>query len=124
MKKKATLFFFLNIVIIGMLIFNLFVFTTRMPFLPWFIEDGWGYLGLVLTSFVLLIISFKSYQLYKNGEITILQISIPLVSAMFSLFVMFMPLNDFMTIFSLIVDVSILIICLISFRGTVTSLSS
>ncbi|MEM5603626.1 hypothetical protein AAHB61_31365 [Bacillus cereus] len=107
-----------------MLIFNLFVFTTRMSFLPWFIEDGWGYLGLVLTSFVLLIISFKSYQLYKNGEITILQISIPLVSAIFSLFVMFMPLNDFMTIFSLIVDVSILIICLISFRGTVTSLSN
>ena len=68
MKKKATLFFFLNIVIIGMLIFNLFVFTTRMPFLPWFIEDGWGYLGLVLTSFVLLIISLKSYQLYKKME--------------------------------------------------------
>ena len=73
MKKKATLFFFLNIVIIGMLIFNLFAFTSRMPFLPWFIENGWGYLGLLLTSFVLLIISFKSYQLYKNGEITTLQ---------------------------------------------------
>ncbi|ABY46602.1 hypothetical protein BcerKBAB4_5635 (plasmid) [Bacillus mycoides KBAB4] len=114
MKKKSNHYLFINNVIIGMLILNLFIFTSSIRFLPWFIEDGWGTLGLLLTSFVLLITFFKSYQLHKNGERTILQTSIPLVSAMFSFFVM-LTLSDFMTIFSLIVNVSILIICLISF---------
>ncbi len=114
MKKKRTITF-LNILIMGMLILNLFIFTSRMRFLPWFIEDGWGYSGLLLTSLVLLIIFFKSNQLHKNGEITTSQKFIPLVSAIFSLFIMLMPLNDFMTIFALIVNVSLLIICLISF---------
>ncbi|WJE77669.1 hypothetical protein QRE62_08590 [Bacillus mycoides] len=114
MKKKSNHYLFINNVIIGMLILNLFIFTSSIRFLPWFIEDGWGTLGLLLTSFVLLITFFKSYQLHKNGERTILQTSIPLVSAMFSFFVM-LTLSDFMTIFSLIVNVSILIICLIPF---------
>lgn len=109
MKRNRTVTF-INSLIVSMLILNLFIFTSRMRFLPWFIEDGWGYAGLLLTSIVLLIIFFKSYQLHKNGEITTLQEFIPLVSAIFSLFIMLMPLNDFNTIFALIVNVSI--ICL------------
>lgn len=96
-----------------MLILNLFIFTSRMPFLPWFIEDGWGHLGLLVTSLVLLIIFLKSYQLHKNKEISNSQKFIPLVSAIFSLFFLLMPLSDFMTIFALIVNVSIL--CYVSF---------
>lgn len=114
MKKNRTITF-LNILTMGMLILNLFIFTSRMRFLPWYVEDGWGYLGLLLTSLVLLIIFIKSYLLHKHGEITTLQKFIPLVCAIFSLFILFMQLNDFMTIFALIVDVSLLIICLISF---------
>ncbi|EJS66812.1 MULTISPECIES: hypothetical protein [Bacillus cereus group] len=114
MKKKSNHYLFLNNVIIGMLIFNIFIFTSIMPFLPWFMEDGDGYMGLLLTSFVLLMTFFKSYQLHKNGERTILQTSIPLVSAMFSFFSM-LTLIDFINIFCLIVNVGILIICLISF---------
>ncbi|MGE7835803.1 hypothetical protein [Viridibacillus arvi] len=110
MKKNRTITF-INSLIVSMLILNLFIFTSRMRFSPWFIEDGWGYAGLILTSFVMLIIFFKSYHLHKNGEITTFQEFIPLVSAIFSLIIMLMPLNDFNTIFALIVNVSI--ICLI-----------
>ena len=66
MKKKSNHYLFINNVIIGMLILNLFIFTSSIRFLPWFIEDGWGTLGLLLTSFVLLITFFKSYQLHKK----------------------------------------------------------
>lgn len=111
--KKITIISRLNIIIASILILNLFIFTSRIRSLPWFIEDGWGHLGLVPTSFVLLIIFLKSYQLHKNKEISNSQKFIPLVSAIFTLFFLLMPLNDFMTIFALIVNVSIL--CFISF---------
>ncbi|MFV5170119.1 hypothetical protein [Bacillus cereus] len=111
--RKNTTIDYLNIGIISMLILNLFIFTSRMPFLPWSIEDGWGHLGLLVTSLALLIIFLKSYQLHKNKEINSSQKFIPLVSAIISLFFLLMPLSDFMTIFALIVNV--IILCYVSF---------
>jgi len=108
--KKANTITIINTLMISMLVLNLFIFTSRVAALPWFIEDGWGYSGLVLTSVVFLFIFFKSYQLHKNGKVTTLQKFIPLVAALFSLFVMLSYSTDFMTIFALIVNTSILII--------------
>ncbi|MED2693557.1 hypothetical protein [Bacillus toyonensis] len=116
MKKNKTVNF-LNIGVISMLILNLFIFTSRMSFLPWYIEDAWGHLGLIPTSCVLLIIFFKSHKLHKNGEVTILQKFIPIIIAMFSLFILFGYTSDFKTIFALILNGILLIIYLIASWG-------
>ncbi|MED0959842.1 hypothetical protein [Bacillus paramycoides] len=108
--KKQTNITILNTLMISMLILNLFIFTSRMSFLPWFIEDGWGYAGLLLTSVVFLISFFISWQLHKNGELTTLQKFIPLIAAIFSLVIMLMHSSDFKTIFAIMFNSIILII--------------
>ncbi|MED1114378.1 hypothetical protein [Bacillus paramycoides] len=114
--KKQTIITTLNALIISMLVSNLFIFTSRMSFLPWYIEDGWGYLGLLFTSVVFLITFFMSSQLHKNGELTTLQKFIPLVSAILSIFVLLIPSSDFMTIVANLINTIILTIYIIVFQ--------
>ncbi|MFJ8351875.1 hypothetical protein ACQKNN_21585 [Bacillus paramycoides] len=114
--KKQTIITTLNALIISMLVLNLFIFTSRMSFLPWYIEDGWGYLGLLFTSIVFLITFFMSSQLHKNGELTTLQKFIPLVSAVLSIFVLLIPSSDFMTIVANLINTIILTIYIIAFQ--------
>ncbi|MED0968000.1 hypothetical protein [Bacillus paramycoides] len=114
--KKQTIITTLNALIISMLVSNLFIFTSRMSFLPWYIEDGWGYLGLLFTSVVFLITFFMSSQLHKNGELTTLQKFIPLVSAILSIFVFLIPSSDFMTIVANLINTIILTIYIIVFQ--------
>lgn len=116
--KNQTNITILNTLMISMLILNLFIFTSRMSFLPWYIEDGWGYLGLLFTSFVFLISFFISSKLHKDGELTTLQNFIPLVSAILSIFVLIIPSSDFMTILANLVDTIILTIYIIVFQTT------
>ncbi|WP_242248566.1 hypothetical protein [Bacillus cereus group sp. BfR-BA-01523] len=92
--KKQTNITILNTVIISTLVFNLSIFTSRMSFLPWYIEDGWGYLGLLFTSFIFLISFFKSSKLHKGGKLTMLQKFIPLASAILSIFVLLIPSSN------------------------------
>ncbi|NWK67558.1 hypothetical protein HWX41_00255 [Bacillus paramycoides] len=114
--KKQTIITTLNALIISMLVSNLFIFTSRMSFLPWYIEDGWGYLGLLFTSVVFLITFFMSSQLHKNGELTTLQKFIPLVSAVLSIFVLLIPSSDFMTIVANLINTILLTIYIIVFQ--------
>ncbi|MED1559696.1 hypothetical protein [Bacillus paramycoides] len=114
--KKQTIITTLNALIISMLVLNLFIFTSRMSFLPWYIEDGWGYLGLLFTSIVFLITFFMSSQLHKNGELTTLQKFIPLVSAVLSIFVLLIPSSDFMIIVANLINTIILTIYIIAFQ--------
>ncbi|MEK7014279.1 hypothetical protein [Bacillus sp. FSL R9-9410] len=114
--KQQTTTTILNTLMISMLILNLFIFTSRMSFLPWYIEDGWGYLGLLFTSFVFLISFFMSSKLHKDGKLTTLQKFIPLVSAILSIFVLLIPTSDFMTILANLIDTIILTIYIIVFQ--------
>ncbi|MEK4570968.1 MULTISPECIES: hypothetical protein [Bacillus] len=106
----------LNTLIISTLVFNLFIFTSRMSFLPWYIEDGWGYLGLLFTSFIFLLCFFQSSKLHKDGKLTTLQKFIPLASAALSIFVLITPSSDFMTILANLINTIILTIYIIVFQ--------
>lgn len=116
--KKQTIITTLNALIISMLVSNLFIFTSRMSFLPWYIEDGWGYLGLVFTSFIFLISFFQSSKLHKDRKLTTLQKFIPLASAILSIFVLITPSSDFMTILANLINTIILTIYITVFQTT------
>ncbi|MED0988530.1 hypothetical protein [Bacillus nitratireducens] len=114
--KKQTNITILNTLIISTLVFNLFIFTSRMSFLPWYIEDGWGYLGLLFTSFIFLLCFFQSSKFHKDGKLTALQKFIPLTSAALSIFVLITPSSDFMTILANLINTIILTIYIIVFQ--------
>ncbi len=46
--KKQTNITILNSLMISTLVFNFFIFTSRMSFLPWYIEDGWGVFRIII----------------------------------------------------------------------------
>ncbi|MCW1241730.1 hypothetical protein [Bacillus pretiosus] len=114
--EKQTNITVLNTLIISTLVFNLFIFTSRMSFLPWYIEEGWGYLGLVFTSFIFLLCFFQSSKLHKNRKLTTLQKFIPLASAILSIFVLITPSSDFMTILANLINTIILTIYITVFQ--------
>ncbi|SCC64881.1 hypothetical protein [Bacillus wiedmannii] len=114
--EKQTNITILNTLIISTLVFNLFIFTSRMSFLPWYIEDGWGYLGLLFTSFIFLLCFFQSSKLHKAGKLTTLQKFIPLASAVLSIFMLIIPSSDFMTILANLINTIILTIYIIVFQ--------
>ncbi|MGG5739524.1 MULTISPECIES: hypothetical protein [Bacillus cereus group] len=116
--KEQTNITILNTLIISTLVFNLFIFTSRMSFLPWYIEYGWRYLGLLFTSFIFLLCFFKSSKLHKDGKLTTLQKFIPLASAALSIFVPVTPSSDFMTILANLINTIILTIYIIVFQTT------
>ncbi|PFD35115.1 hypothetical protein CN285_24355 [Bacillus cereus] len=57
----------LSLIQLFLLILNLFIFSSAMPFLPWFIENAFGWLGIVATTPFLLIIGRIMPQLKKSG---------------------------------------------------------
>ncbi|HDR7516235.1 hypothetical protein AB1I92_26220 [Bacillus mobilis] len=116
--EKQTNITVLNTLIMSTLVFNLFIFTSRMSFLPWYIEDGWGYLGLLFTSFIFLLCFFQSSKLYKNGKLTTLQKFIPLASAILSIFVLIAPSSDLMTVLANLINTTILTIYITVFQTT------
>ncbi|MCU5684479.1 MULTISPECIES: hypothetical protein [Bacillus] len=116
--EKQTNITILNTLIISTLVFNLFIFTSRMSFLPWYIEDGWGYLGLLFTSLIFLLCFFQSAKLHKDGKLTTLQKFIPLASAILSIFVLITPSSDFMTILANLINTIILTIYITVFQTT------
>ncbi|PDZ07883.1 hypothetical protein COE20_16910 [Bacillus cereus] len=117
MKKQRNITI-LNTLIISMSVFNLFIFTSRMSFLPWYIEDGWGYLGLLFTSFIFLLCFFQSSKLHKNGKLTTLQKFIPLASAILSIFILITPSSDLMTVLANLINTTILTIYITVFQTT------
>ncbi|MDM5152746.1 hypothetical protein QUF88_01975 [Bacillus sp. DX1.1] len=60
----------LNSILVGTIILNLFIFTSRMRFFPWFIEDAWGYLGVLLTTPILIVIYFILRYFHKQQLVT------------------------------------------------------
>ncbi|MDA2626727.1 hypothetical protein PDQ36_26390 [Bacillus cereus] len=71
----------LNSILVGTIILNLFIFTSRMRSFPWFIEDAWGYLGLFLTAPILIVIYFILRYFHKQQLVTNINKTIPVFLA-------------------------------------------
>ncbi|QWG36596.1 hypothetical protein EXW31_27830 (plasmid) [Bacillus mycoides] len=49
----------LSLIQLFLLVLNLFIFSSAMPLLPWFIESAFGWLGILATTPFLLFINNK-----------------------------------------------------------------
>ncbi|ENQ3078130.1 hypothetical protein ACEOWG_001307 [Bacillus cereus] len=95
----------LNSILVGTIILNLFIFTSRMRFFPWFIEDAWGYLGVFLTAPILIGIYFILRHFHKQQLVTNINKTIPLFVAVTSLIIVFSQTTDFLNIVALVINV-------------------
>ncbi len=102
--KKKTKYIILNVLLIRTLLLNLFIFTSRMSFLPWFIEDAFGYAGVLITSPILLVIFFFFHRLQKNYKVTNLNKFIPLIVTIISLIIVLVNVSDFTNLIALTVN--------------------
>lgn len=103
-----------NSILVGSIILNLFIFTSRMRFFPWFIEDAWGYLGVFLTAPILIGIYFILRNYHKIQLVTNINKVIPLFVAVTSLIIVFMPTNDFLNIVALVINVTMVFLAAVS----------
>ncbi|WHY77062.1 hypothetical protein QNH20_23755 [Neobacillus sp. WH10] len=108
--KEKTKYTILNVLLIGTLLLNLFIFTSRMSFLPWFIEDAFGYAGVLITSPILLAIFFFFHRLQKNYKVTNLNKFIPLIATIISLIIVLINVTDFANLLALTVNAIMFII--------------
>ncbi|MES5930006.1 hypothetical protein QCI77_29250 [Bacillus cereus group sp. MG9] len=46
----------LSLVQLFLLVLNLFIFSSALPVLPWFVENAFGWIGILATTPLLLII--------------------------------------------------------------------
>ncbi|HDX9589364.1 TPA: hypothetical protein ROX98_002360 [Bacillus pseudomycoides] len=85
-------------------ILNLFIFSSRMRFLPWFIEDSVGLFGVLITGPLLLFIGvIMTYIRKKNAHcITKTQQAIPFLAAIFSICIITISFTDFVNIVALV----------------------
>ncbi|MGE7674179.1 hypothetical protein ACQKMV_11450 [Lysinibacillus sp. NPDC094403] len=104
----------INSILVGSIILNLFIFTSRMRFFPWFIEDAWGYLGVFLTAPILIGIYFILRNYHKLQLVTNINKVIPLFVAVTSLIIVFMPTNDFLNIVGLVINVTMVFLAAVS----------
>ncbi|MFJ5564004.1 hypothetical protein [Lysinibacillus xylanilyticus] len=100
----------LNSLLVGTIILNLFIFTSRMRFFPWFIEDAWGYLGVFLTAPILIGIYFILSHYHKLQLASNINKVIPLFVAIASLIIVFLPTTDFLNIVALVINVAMVIL--------------
>ncbi|MGS2751082.1 hypothetical protein ACVAMH_30265 [Bacillus zanthoxyli] len=95
----------LNSLLVGTIILNLFIFTSRMRFFPWFIEDAFGYFGVFLTAPILIGIYFILRHFYKQQLVTNTNKVIPLFVAVTSLIIVFSQTTDFLNNVALVINV-------------------
>lgn len=102
-KKKKVII--LNSILLGTIILNLFIFTSRMRFFPWFIEDAVGYLGVFFTAPILVGIYFILRYFHKQQLVTNTNKLIPLFVSVTSLIIVLMQTIDFLNIVALVINV-------------------
>ncbi|KMP77520.1 Uncharacterized protein BCZB5J_02089 [Bacillus cereus] len=95
----------LNSLLVGTIILNLFIFTSRMRFFPWFIEDAFGYFGVFLTAPILIGIYFILRHFNKQQLVTNINKTLPLFVAVTSLIIVFSQTTDFLNNVALVINV-------------------
>ncbi len=81
-----------------------------MSYFPWFIEDAFGYVGVFVTTPILLVIYFFFHRLQKNDKVTNLNKFIPLIGAITSLIIVLVHVTDFANLLALSVNTIMFII--------------
>ncbi|MGE7919811.1 hypothetical protein ACQKM9_12790 [Viridibacillus sp. NPDC093762] len=95
-----------NSILVGTIVLNLFIFTSNMRLFPWFIEDAWGYLGVILTTPIFIGIYIILRHYHKQQLVTKINKAIPLFVAITSLIIVFGPTTDFLNIVALVINVA------------------
>ncbi|PHF12729.1 hypothetical protein COF83_23965 [Bacillus toyonensis] len=83
----------LSLIQLFLLGLNLFIFSSAMPFLPWFTESAFGWLAILATTPLLLIIGRIMPQLKKSEKycITRTRQVVPFIASIVSLCIMLLP---------------------------------
>ncbi|MEK5126748.1 hypothetical protein [Bacillus sp. FSL R9-9492] len=85
---------------------NLFIFSSAMPFLPWFIESAFGWLGILATTPLLLMIGRIMPQLKKIEGFCITRTGqvVPFIASIVSLCIMLLPIIELSIVIALTVN--------------------
>ncbi|WP_242217900.1 hypothetical protein [Bacillus cereus group sp. BfR-BA-01380] len=115
----------LSIMQLFILILNLFIFSSTMRFLPWFVEDAFGWFGILITAPLLLGIGFIMIYLQKSKgyAITATRKLIPFLSSIFSICISLSYITDFSVIMALAVNFGMVIITMAFLLQDVSKLS-
>ncbi|MEH6889547.1 hypothetical protein V7024_07410 [Bacillus sp. JJ864] len=96
-------------------ILNLFIFSSRMRFLPWFIEDSFGLFGVFITGPLLLFIGVIMTYIRKRDAhcITRTKQAIPFLAAVFSIYIITISFTDFVNIVALVFTALLVVITVV-----------
>ncbi|MDC2863672.1 hypothetical protein [Bacillus sp. BP-3] len=105
----------LSLIQLFLLILNLFIFSSRMRSLPWFVEDSFGLFGIFITAPLLLIIGTIMIYLGKRQNYCIERTrqAIPFIAAIFSFFIVIIQFTDLVNIVALVFTSVMVLITLI-----------
>ncbi|MEH6891223.1 hypothetical protein V7024_16255 [Bacillus sp. JJ864] len=94
----------LSLIQLVLLVLNLFIFFSALPFLPWFVENALGWLGILATTPLLLIIGriLPKLKEYEGHGIT--RQVVPFIASIVSLCIMLSPTTELLTIIALAVN--------------------
>lgn len=110
--KQANLTITLTLIQLFTLVTTLFICSTNVPFFPWFIKKGFGWIGIFVTAPVLLIIGtiMTYYDKKKTNSIKRMRQSIPFITVIFFMYVSFFSLTNRIVITTFIVNLVLVII--------------
>ncbi|SDY72206.1 hypothetical protein [Bacillus sp. 166amftsu] len=113
--KQVNLNMILLFIQLFALVTNLSICSTSMPFFPWFIEKGFGWFGIFITTPVLLIIGtiMTYHDKKKRYSIKQMRQSVPFITVIFFMCVSLLPLTDRIVITSFIVNLGLVIITIV-----------
>ncbi|PGZ97763.1 hypothetical protein COE51_12895 [Bacillus pseudomycoides] len=96
-------------------VLNLFIFSSTMRFLPWFIEDAVGWFGVLITAPLLLIIAVIMIYLQESKGYVIsgTRKIIPFIASIFSICIVLLNITDLSVITALIFNLGMIIITVI-----------
>ncbi len=122
--KQANLIITLTLIQLFTLVTILFICSTNVPFFPWFIKKGFGWIGIFITAPVLLIIGtiMTYYDKKKTHSIKRMRQSIPFITVIFFMYVSFFSLTDRIVITTFIVNLVLVIITIMFLSQDISKL--
>ncbi|WP_035436199.1 hypothetical protein [Bacillus sp. UNC322MFChir4.1] len=113
--KQKSLNIKLSIIQLFVFVLNLFIFSSTMRFLPWFVEDTFGWFGILITAPVLLGIGVIMIYLQKSKgyAISAMRKMIPFLASIFSIYILLSYITDFSVIMALAVNFGMVIITIV-----------
>ncbi|CAG9611318.1 hypothetical protein BACCIP111899_00490 [Bacillus rhizoplanae] len=113
MKQKNM--YRLSLVQLLVFVLNLFIFSSTIRFLPWFVEDAVGWFGVLITAPLLLIIAVMMIYLQESKGYVISRTKkiIPFIASIFSICIVLLNITDLSVITALIFNLGMIIITVI-----------